>query len=531
MTMMALSARALKLCGKFLGSVFCLLAAVGSTPNTTLSAAALAGPPAASAPWHSQAPQHDNPFLPLGTTAQTLSPPTPAWLQSQTAHSSLKLVFLLDNSGSMRQNDPQNHRFTAITKLFKQSSVSRYVAQVAVIVFSNQAQLFIPFTSAANFPRVFAKRLAAVFPSAARTETFFSQGKTDLDLPFQTLKRLLSTQAQPGQTAVILLSDGVSSTQYQGTHQFLVDARIPVFTIGYHQFMQSAAKRTAGGQQAASFNEAFLRTLAAANNGEFWPASPASIRKVYSKAVKNVVTAVSPLLAAPKRHYAPNELIVLGYQLPKHNTEAPLRRCTLSGSTQPQGQRRSSPQPLSLVKSTTVKLQPLSQQFFFAPLPIGVYSMKLTLRCAAGMNVTKRFTLTSSSEHAPVTIAEPVILRQRAAGASAATQYLQLSAVSPVTVLHLQYYAADAKTSAAVVQTPLVVFPLSPYTLKRGDEQLQPYQVVQTLAAASLASTGVIELVSSQGHFLFHAKLQLAAAPRLPAPLRHASRAVQLGQR
>ncbi|WP_245339103.1 vWA domain-containing protein [Paenibacillus shirakamiensis] len=133
------------------------------------------------------------------------------------------IVLLIDDSGSMGQNDPKQARYSAAKNLVDQMDTDK---RVAVLTFNDHAQIVQPFirldsNSSKNQVRTAIDQLKP------------TDGGTDLDVALaDTLKHIKDQATSNRGTMVILLSDGVSQLNMQNALKEYIQDQIAVNTIG-----------------------------------------------------------------------------------------------------------------------------------------------------------------------------------------------------------------------------------------------------------------------------------------------------------
>ncbi len=130
------------------------------------------------------------------------------------------VVLVLDASTSMRENDPQELRARAVREFVAMARDSRGIQSLALVAFRSTATVLLPPTPPAAIGDVTAL-LRRIRPS----------GSTEFDAPLEKAVALLQTGSAPHR-AVLFLSDGQPSHEYNRTHAKLARLNCPVYTIG-----------------------------------------------------------------------------------------------------------------------------------------------------------------------------------------------------------------------------------------------------------------------------------------------------------
>ncbi|GGD59342.1 vWA domain-containing protein [Paenibacillus nasutitermitis] len=133
------------------------------------------------------------------------------------------IVLVIDNSGSMLENDPDNERYAAAKQLITNMTSDK---QVAVVVFSNTAELLQPFIRLRS--EADKQSVNTAIDALEPTE-----GGTDFSLALaETLKTIESQKNANRGTMVILLSDGFSESSINQQIETYKEKQIAVNTIG-----------------------------------------------------------------------------------------------------------------------------------------------------------------------------------------------------------------------------------------------------------------------------------------------------------
>jgi hypothetical protein len=134
------------------------------------------------------------------------------------------VVFLLDDSYSMRKNDPQNMRALAVKMFAEIAGVQTSVSSVSIIAFARDARLLLPPVSPRDNTAI-----------TQALESLKSRGSTDMDLAFSLANKVLA-RTSGTRKIVILVSDGRDEPGYYMSKHLLLSAiKVPVFTIGLSQ--------------------------------------------------------------------------------------------------------------------------------------------------------------------------------------------------------------------------------------------------------------------------------------------------------
>lgn len=136
------------------------------------------------------------------------------------------VVMLIDVSGSMKSNDPQNDRFTAVEDLINSMDKSK---RVSVITFNDKSSVVIPMS--------FVNEQLKESLKSNLNDYKDPDGSTDIKTALQTsIQEIKDSEENDRNAMVILLTDGLDSNNLNSNMDEAVtpyiDARIPVYTIG-----------------------------------------------------------------------------------------------------------------------------------------------------------------------------------------------------------------------------------------------------------------------------------------------------------
>lgn len=132
------------------------------------------------------------------------------------------IVLIIDNSGSMHETDPDDHRYEAAKSLIGKMDSSK---QVAVIVFNDKPELIQPFVRVRN-QEVKDKVYAAI------DELKATDAGTDIGEALQASMDQIKGQSGSRGAMAILLSDGVSDVNLSEVLPDYKDRGVAVNTIG-----------------------------------------------------------------------------------------------------------------------------------------------------------------------------------------------------------------------------------------------------------------------------------------------------------
>ena len=169
--------------------------------------------------------------------------------------SAADVVLVIDNSRSMEKNDPHDLRFAAVENFVQLASLSNKIDQIAVVKFSADAKLIMPWTSTEN-----AKK-----ENIGKTLARSRQGNfTNINDAFQ-LSATLFEDSIANDKICILLTDGKNEPDiYRDTHKYLIEQGVRIYTVGLSeqadtQVLQQIAYESNGDYFSAVDDEKLLR--------------------------------------------------------------------------------------------------------------------------------------------------------------------------------------------------------------------------------------------------------------------------------
>lgn len=174
----------------------------------------------------------------------------------------LSVIFIVDQSGSMNENDPKGLRTLSILESLRDETLRTGIREVALVSFSDGASLVLPFTSATN---------------AAAIQTAFAakpaSGQTDIPTALKTAIDHVNAKRPPGKVIAILLTDGASTTPLRSEHLLFQKAGVPLYTIGLR------------GNDKTEYDETLLKKIASDTGGVFSSGRQMDLKSVYQKAL------------------------------------------------------------------------------------------------------------------------------------------------------------------------------------------------------------------------------------------------------
>lgn len=189
---------------------------------------------------------------------------------------SLDVLFLVDNSGSMSENDPGQERFLALGR----SLSAAPVRQAAVMMFSDKCFWAMPWRPASPpGPWVEAAKAWAVNTKPG--------GQTEMADAFRMARQALVEHRTGARKALVFLTDGVASSPVGGEADELAALGIPVCTVGLHRPGQ------------ADYDGAFLARLAERTGGLFLDGPHNDLGRVYRSLLDHLRPGQNPWFLSP----------------------------------------------------------------------------------------------------------------------------------------------------------------------------------------------------------------------------------------
>ena len=253
----------------------------------------------------------------------------------------INVLFILDNSGSMKKNDTGSRRYRAIFSLLDSPRYRRLIDKVAIVGFGDTARILLPFSDYIDrgmIETVLKKPLA--------------YGRTHIPEALRLGHRHIIESRLKRDTIAIFLTDGVTSFAYGNQHHLFSQAGIPIYAMGLK------------GKDSGNFDEAFLKKVAKDTQGEYFSTTTEVLDTLYLRIVEENISQNRRFSIFPlRRHYARNETIFLEILHRDGYLQAAKVTFTIDGESTP---------PL-WIKKETGKIQGA-----LYPLPIGHHRGVLT---------------------------------------------------------------------------------------------------------------------------------------------------------
>ncbi len=174
----------------------------------------------------------------------------------------LSVIFIVDQSGSMNDNDPKSIRILAVIDSLQDGALKNTVKEIALVTFGDAAAVALPFTAMARFADI----RAAFTPKPA-------SGKTDIPGALKLAASHIQERRPPGKVVAILLTDGASTTPLQNEPQLFQKAGIPLYTVGLR------------GEKSAEYDEAILKKIAADTGALFSGGQTVDLKSIYQRSL------------------------------------------------------------------------------------------------------------------------------------------------------------------------------------------------------------------------------------------------------
>lgn len=225
----------------------------------------------------------------------------------------VNLVFLIDNSASMNRNDLTRSRFSSVYEALVKNVYSDTINEIALITFSQDAEVMLPFMSMTKFNRLFntsgGKNVLHPSHPEFNKWTRPGRGNTDFSKAFNLAYELITANRnQTGsknnsKTVMVFLTDGASNYPYKDEHLKLRAVGVPIYTVGlsHPDHLQEYQPKT-------------LMKISAESGGRFFPAESEVLSRVFSQFIELSTAGVLTSGVLPlKSFYDPSELIVVSY--------------------------------------------------------------------------------------------------------------------------------------------------------------------------------------------------------------------------
>ena len=210
----------------------------------------------------------------------------------------INVVFLVDNSGSMRKNDPKKRRYSAIFDIAKDNTLKQQIDSIGILGFNDIVTIIAPFTPV--------KEISQYKTILKKKKKKLTRGKTDIANAFNKAAKFIKEQSKnkKKKTVLIFLTDGVSSYDYYDNHLKVSRLGIPIYTVGLHSL-----------KNGTEYNEKFLKKISKESRGYFFKGNNRLVKTLYQNIIKKSVKQIPKVdIISLKQQYYANESVVVGYQ-------------------------------------------------------------------------------------------------------------------------------------------------------------------------------------------------------------------------
>jgi hypothetical protein len=161
--------------------------------------------------------------------------------------SATDVMLVIDNSRSMKKNDPTGMRFQACENFVHLASLSESIQNIGIIKFSAKAQVLLPWTS----PKKAKEENVGRLLSRSRTGNF-----TNINDALELSARLFEDSVAT-EKVVVLLTDGKNEPDiYRDTHKLLLEQGVRVYTVGLSNQADSEQLKIISDETGGEFFEA-----------------------------------------------------------------------------------------------------------------------------------------------------------------------------------------------------------------------------------------------------------------------------------
>ncbi|GEM_PF-5068421 len=173
----------------------------------------------------------------------------------------IDIAFCIDSSSSMRRNDPNKQRWTALFNALDELENNTVPGRFCVITFADTGAIRLPLTSFAQWEK--ARTAAALYPDG---ETAIGDA---LDKAFDELNR----SKPDNRKAVVLLTDGKNTCRKKVQYKKYADVGIPIYTIGLE----------------GDTDVSYLKNIARKTHGRYYHAAKAfDLQSIFSGLIKHI---------------------------------------------------------------------------------------------------------------------------------------------------------------------------------------------------------------------------------------------------
>lgn len=141
------------------------------------------------------------------------------------------VVLLIDNSMSMKKNDPLGLRFSACENFIRLASLSEKIENVGIVKFSGSAQKVLDWMT----PSVANRKGIGRLLSSQRSGSF-----TNINEAFEVAAEMFEDSVATEKVAVLLTDGKNEPDRYRDTHDILQELGVKVYTVGLSENADSA---------------------------------------------------------------------------------------------------------------------------------------------------------------------------------------------------------------------------------------------------------------------------------------------------
>lgn len=214
----------------------------------------------------------------------------------------INILFLVDNSGSMFQNDPGVERYRAIKQILFNENMLHVINKIGIISFSDLAEVQLHPVDARN-----RKAIEAALGKRFHLNT------TNIPDAFKKAAGIIKLFGI-GKTIIIFLTDGVSSLPVRDEHRAAELIGSPVFPVG----LMSGNR--------AEYDKKFLQRVASDSGGSVFTCNDLDIQNIYESIIRQSVRQNEKVYIYPVQSaYCINESPVIRAAGVKSHSEISIR--------------------------------------------------------------------------------------------------------------------------------------------------------------------------------------------------------------
>jgi hypothetical protein len=289
----------------------------------------------------------------------------------------LDLLVLIDDSGSMTQNDPTGFRLKALRDMVSESRLNG-LGEMALLRFADKVETLFDFV-----PMDQARNLLGKIPQREAAGGTAISSALKLAIQKAAVKRKLGHEV-----GVILLTDGVPSEHYQNEHLALASLGVRLYPVG----LRAGAN--------PEYDAKLLGKMAKETGGLFFEGEAFRMRSVYENILRSALGNKQMIRLAPIGEYLlSGESLHIAYRA----------EIDVSISVQDKTQNR-------MLEPVLTESTSKNKQVWLEALSLGDHELEVRFQNGDRLYESRKILVHVISDKRPCRLMEPLVLRSSRAG-------------------------------------------------------------------------------------------------------------------